>query len=209
MARSICFHLDECCDPAIADGLRRRGIGVTTSQDAGLLRAEDDRQAAYGLAENRVVLTHDTDFRGPGSIGAENRHKPSSLLDSSWTGRFSPLPLELVLDVDVGKIEVDGRRLEPVVAQDLLDRRQADSLLQGRRGERVPQHMRAHILGDPRTIGHRLDDVLGSPRLDRERRLQREVVLQECLLSSTVFGTFSSELFGTICRQGTGDQILR
>ena len=62
MARTIRFHLDECCDPAIADGLRRRGIDVTTSQGARLLRAEDEEQAAYGLAENRVVLTHDADF---------------------------------------------------------------------------------------------------------------------------------------------------
>ena len=35
MARTIRFHLDECCDPAIADGLRRRSIDVTTSQEAG------------------------------------------------------------------------------------------------------------------------------------------------------------------------------
>src|SRR5262245_59678124 len=62
MARTIRFHLDECCDPAIALGLRRRGIDVTTSQEAGLLEAEDERQASYGLAENRVVFTHDADF---------------------------------------------------------------------------------------------------------------------------------------------------
>jgi predicted nuclease of predicted toxin-antitoxin system len=62
MARTIRFHRDECCDPAIADGLRRRYIDVTTSQEAGLIEAEDERQAAYGLAENRVVFTHDADF---------------------------------------------------------------------------------------------------------------------------------------------------
>jgi predicted nuclease of predicted toxin-antitoxin system len=62
MARTIRFHLDECCDPSIADGLRRRGIDVTTSQEVGLLEAEDEEQAAYGLAEARVVLTHDVDF---------------------------------------------------------------------------------------------------------------------------------------------------
>ncbi len=62
MARTIRFHLDECCDPAIAAGLRRRGVDVTTSQEAGLLEAEDEEQAAYGLAENRVVFTHDPDF---------------------------------------------------------------------------------------------------------------------------------------------------
>jgi hypothetical protein len=62
MARTIRFHLDECCDPAIADGLRRRSVDVTTSQEVGLLKAEDEEQAAYGLAQNRVILTHDTDF---------------------------------------------------------------------------------------------------------------------------------------------------
>ena len=65
------------------------------------------------------------------------------------------------------------------MAQDLLHRRQADPLPQGHRGECVPQHLRAHGLGDPHSVGHRLDDVLGAPRLDRERLLQREVVLQE------------------------------
>jgi hypothetical protein len=62
MARTIRFHLDECCDPAVAAGLRRRGIDVTTTPDVGLLHAEDEEQAVYGLAENRVVVTHDTDF---------------------------------------------------------------------------------------------------------------------------------------------------
>ena len=41
------------------------------------------------------------------------------------------------------------------------------------------KHVRAHVLGDPRAVGHRLDDVLGPPRLDRERLLQGEVVLQQ------------------------------
>ena len=62
MPRTIRFHLDECCDPSIADGLRRRNIEVTTSQEAGLLEAEDEQQAAYGLAQDRVVFTHDADF---------------------------------------------------------------------------------------------------------------------------------------------------
>ena len=62
MARTTRFHLDECCDPAIADGLRRRNIDVTTTQEVGLIQAEDEQQAAFGLAENRVVFTHDADF---------------------------------------------------------------------------------------------------------------------------------------------------
>jgi hypothetical protein len=62
MARTIRFHLDECCDPAIADGLRCRNIDVTTTQEVGLTRAADEQQAAYGLAQNRVVVTPDADF---------------------------------------------------------------------------------------------------------------------------------------------------
>ena len=43
----------------------------------------------------------------------------------------------------------------------------------------LPQDVRAHVPDDPRAVGHRFDDVLGPPDLDRERLLQGEVVLQE------------------------------
>jgi hypothetical protein len=39
MAEGIRFHLDENVDRAIALGLRRRAIDVTTTKDAGLCRA--------------------------------------------------------------------------------------------------------------------------------------------------------------------------
>jgi predicted nuclease of predicted toxin-antitoxin system len=56
------FHLDENVDHAIADGLRQRGIDVTTSTEAGLLRAPDPQQLAYALAQGRVILTQDRDL---------------------------------------------------------------------------------------------------------------------------------------------------
>jgi predicted nuclease of predicted toxin-antitoxin system len=56
------FHLDENVDPAVADGLRRRGVDITTSQEAGLLQAWDDRQLAFAIAEGRILVTHDEDF---------------------------------------------------------------------------------------------------------------------------------------------------
>jgi predicted nuclease of predicted toxin-antitoxin system len=62
MPRTIRYHLDETCNPAIAGGLRRRGVGVTTTPEAGLLRATDEAQAAYALAEGRVLFTQDRDF---------------------------------------------------------------------------------------------------------------------------------------------------
>jgi len=62
MPKTIRFHLDENCNRAIADGLRRRGVVVTSTPEAGLLRATDEVQAAYALAEGRVIFTQDRDF---------------------------------------------------------------------------------------------------------------------------------------------------
>lgn len=46
MARSLLFHLDEHMDHAIANGLRRRGIDVTTTVDLGLRTHNDVEQLA-------------------------------------------------------------------------------------------------------------------------------------------------------------------
>lgn len=62
MAGVIRFHLDEHVNLAIASGLRRRGIDVTTSREAGLIGASDDEQLAYAWQEGRVLVTQDTDF---------------------------------------------------------------------------------------------------------------------------------------------------
>jgi len=64
MARTIRFHLDENCAAAIAAGLRRRGIDVTTTPEAGLLGATDPEQVAYALPLSRVIFTQDGDFLG-------------------------------------------------------------------------------------------------------------------------------------------------
>jgi predicted nuclease of predicted toxin-antitoxin system len=56
------FHLDEHIDTAIADGLRRRGIDVTTTPEAVLRGAEAEAHVAFALSEGRVVVTNDADF---------------------------------------------------------------------------------------------------------------------------------------------------
>lgn len=61
MPRTIRFHLDEDADPAIAVGLLRHGVDLTTSQEAGLLGASDTIQLAFAHAEGRVLFTHDDD----------------------------------------------------------------------------------------------------------------------------------------------------
>jgi predicted nuclease of predicted toxin-antitoxin system len=62
MPRTIRFHLDENCHPAIAEGLRRRGIDVTTTPEMSLLSATDEQQVAFSLAQGRVLFTQDHDF---------------------------------------------------------------------------------------------------------------------------------------------------
>ena len=56
------FHLDEHVAHAIANGLRRRGINVTTTVEAGLLSAPDDEHLSFSLRERRVIYTQDADF---------------------------------------------------------------------------------------------------------------------------------------------------
>jgi len=62
MPQEVRFHLDEHVPPAIAEGLRRRGIDVTTRSDAGLTGAEDVDHVAFALADQRVIYTNDEDY---------------------------------------------------------------------------------------------------------------------------------------------------
>lgn len=62
MPRTIRFHLDENCHRAIAEGLRRRGIDVTSTPEAGLRTATDEQQLAHCLAQARVLFSQDRDF---------------------------------------------------------------------------------------------------------------------------------------------------
>lgn len=62
MTDRIRFHLDENVDPAVAIGLRRRGVDVTTTQEIGLIRASDEKQLEFALTDGRTLVTHDEDF---------------------------------------------------------------------------------------------------------------------------------------------------
>ena len=62
MAERIKFHLDEHVDPDIARALRRYGIDVTTTVDAGLRTGNDPAHLDFICREGRVVVTHDADF---------------------------------------------------------------------------------------------------------------------------------------------------
>lgn len=62
MADRIRFHLDEHVDPAIATALRRAGIDVTTTIEAGLRTRDDEAHLQFARAEARVIVTRDQDF---------------------------------------------------------------------------------------------------------------------------------------------------
>ena len=62
MADRIRFHLDEHVDPAIAAALRRAGIDVTTTIQAGLRTQNDEAHLRFARDEGRVIVTRDQDF---------------------------------------------------------------------------------------------------------------------------------------------------
>jgi Domain of unknown function (DUF5615) len=91
MTDKIRFHLDENVSNAIAEGLRRRGIDVTTTPETGLVAASDAEQVAFALSQNRVIFTHDDDFvvlhqSGVTHSGitycSQNRHSIGEILTS-------------------------------------------------------------------------------------------------------------------------------
>ena len=72
MSEKIKFHLDESVSNAIANGLRKRGIDVTTSPEAGLRGESDLEQLAFALSQQRVIFTFDDDFLTLASTGIEH-----------------------------------------------------------------------------------------------------------------------------------------
>jgi hypothetical protein len=62
MPDRIRFHLDEHVDPAIAAGLQRYGIDVTTTVAAALRTKDDEVHLAFANVERRVIVTHDNDY---------------------------------------------------------------------------------------------------------------------------------------------------
>lgn len=62
MGLEISFYTDEHCAHAVAQGLRRRGVNVLTTAEAGMIGASDEHQLALAIKKNRVIFTQDNDF---------------------------------------------------------------------------------------------------------------------------------------------------
>ncbi len=72
MPQTIRFHLDENANNAIADGLRRRRIDVTTTTQSGLISASDEDQLRFARSQGRVIFTQDSDFLKLHNAGVEH-----------------------------------------------------------------------------------------------------------------------------------------
>jgi predicted nuclease of predicted toxin-antitoxin system len=62
VADPIRFFFDQHIPPAVARGLRRRGVDVLTAQEAGRCGLPDPDQLQFATAEERVVMTFDRDY---------------------------------------------------------------------------------------------------------------------------------------------------
>lgn len=55
MPEPIRYYMDEHVPRAVSEGLRRRGIDVVTTQEAGLQAADDDVLLAHATRQGRVL----------------------------------------------------------------------------------------------------------------------------------------------------------
>jgi predicted nuclease of predicted toxin-antitoxin system len=83
------FHLDEHVDDAIASALRRRGIDVTTTMDAGLQSATDLEHIAFAREQRRVIHTNDPDSSPTPLPASHMRVLPSAALAPAQWDRSS------------------------------------------------------------------------------------------------------------------------
>ena len=70
MPEPLRFYMDQHFPAPASLGLRRHGIDVLTAQEAGRCGLPDADQLAFSSAENRVMVSFDTDFLALHQSGA-------------------------------------------------------------------------------------------------------------------------------------------
>ena len=105
----IRFHLDENISSSVAAGLRRRGVDVTTTAEAGLIGAEDVAQLAFSASHGRVMVTHDADFLRLHANGTAHAGIAYCVVGAFTAGE---LLRRLVLIYDLLSVEEMANRIE-------------------------------------------------------------------------------------------------
>ncbi len=72
MPEPISFYMDQHVPAAVSQGLRRHGVNVATAQEAGRCGLTDQEQLAFATAEERVLVTFDTDYLALHQGGAKH-----------------------------------------------------------------------------------------------------------------------------------------
>ena len=73
MPERVRFHLDEHIPSTVAQALRKYGIDVTTTVEAGLRTSNDQQHLRYARTTGRVIVTYDADFL---RLASETRDHP-------------------------------------------------------------------------------------------------------------------------------------
>lgn len=118
MSARIRFHLDEHMGRAIAEALRRRGIDVTTTPDAGLISKADAVQLDYCRQQARVIVTADPDYIALANAGQDHAGMHSGRTPklkwakspgcSRYFGKFM-IPMRCRIGSNIYKSRIDDR----------------------------------------------------------------------------------------------------
>jgi predicted nuclease of predicted toxin-antitoxin system len=72
VAEPLQFFFDQHIHGAVASGLRQHGVNVLTAQEAGRCGLPDPDQLAFATAQERVMVTHDTDYLALAASGVNH-----------------------------------------------------------------------------------------------------------------------------------------
>jgi predicted nuclease of predicted toxin-antitoxin system len=105
----IRFHLDEHVDPDVARALRRYGMDVTTTVEAGLRTQGDAAQLAFARRERCVIVTHDADFL---RFASRSREHPGIVYCHKTAHSLGDIIRSLILIYEVLRPEEIAGRVE-------------------------------------------------------------------------------------------------
>ena len=174
MPRTIRFHLDEHVDLAIADGLRCRGIDVTTTHEVKLLGQPDAAHLAFANGDDRsrcpTVGNHDSVRAARSLPNASTRAKRPA---------FPARPSEAPADANIAS--------DAPSPEDLLLGEGQRNLVLAALGELRPAFREVVVLREMGGLSYReIADVTGAPIGTVMSRLSRARIELKTILTRLI-----------------------